>query len=173
MDRTVGTNTMEWRLIRCVLCVVCCVLCGGGGISVHDEDPIIALACHPSQLLMLSGDEGGTAKLTNLNNGKVVATLNGHKDSIEAVDFAHGTNAWCATGSLDCKIRVWDTTTAQCRTTMAHDDKVVDLMWHTNQPLLYSCSMDGTVRLWDGRSGKNVRKWHGHTKGVLSIAVAK
>jgi WD40 repeat protein len=121
---------------------------------LHSEDPILALATHPSQQLLITADEAGTAKLTNLTTAKVVATLNGHKDSIEAVDFAKKSvappatrppplvpppscvsglglgllcalcavrNPFAATGSLDCKIRVWDITTAQCRATFNHE----------------------------------------------------
>lgn len=40
-------------------------------------------------------------------------------------------------------------------------------------PLVFTGCLDGAVRLWDVRGGECVREWWGHTKDILSLAVAR
>ena len=40
-------------------------------------------------------------------------------------------------------------------------------------PLVFTSCLDGAVRLWDVRGGECVREWWGHTKDILSLAVAR
>lgn len=52
------------------------------------EAPILALVSKPDDPKMfLSGAEDGTAQLCNIKANKVVGTVKGHKQSVEAVDF--------------------------------------------------------------------------------------
>jgi WD40 repeat protein len=132
----------------CVRVYVCAYV----RVAVHDEDPIIALACHSKEPLMLTGDEGGGLRLSNTSTGKVLSSLPGHKDSIETLDFCLSAgHKLAATGSLDRKIRVWDLSTSQCRSTLSHSDKIVQVTWHSRDPLLYSCAVDGKI-------------WYRHTR---------
>jgi WD40 repeat protein len=39
-------------------------------------------------------------------------------------------------------------------------------------PWLYTASVDGIVRVWDGRDGSCVAALTGHTDGVLDIAIS-
>jgi len=139
--------------------------------GLFHQKPIHALAQHPQQSLVLTGDEDGVCKLSNATTGKLVSELKGHTKSVESVGFASKLKL-AATGSIDNTIKIWDISTAQCRETLAHEDIVVKVKWHATDPLLYSCSIDRTIRLWDGRSGKCVRMWSGHRDHVLDFAVS-
>lgn len=76
---------------------------------------------------------------------------------------------------------------------------VISIQWHPTDPLIFSCSVDKTVRcdalclcgfcvlcsfcdpascivrlrcrLWDARDGKNIRTWQGHGDTILTMAV--
>jgi len=140
------------------------------GASFH-EGPINALACHPSQRLLLTGSQDGTACFANIDNGKVLAKYEGHEDSVEGVGFCKNLKLG-ATCSLDGKLKIWDLNTQQCRTTCDHQMGVVKLQWGNTEPLIYTGCLDGVVRCWDSRNGSEVAKWNGHTDAVLSLSLA-
>ena len=78
-----------------------------------------------------------------------------------------------ATGGIDGKICLWDVQTLRQRHILQHDDAVVKVVWHATEPLLYSCSMDKTVRVWDARTGALMKTFHAHVDPLLDIAVSK
>ena len=53
--------------------------------------------------------------------------------------------------------------------TFAHDFGVYQAIWHpTHESIFGSCSGDQTIRIWDLRTGKDVKKIHAHSNEVLS-----
>lgn len=54
--------------------------------------------------------------------------------------------------------------------TFLHEFGVYAAIWHpTHESIFASCSGDQTVRIWDVRSGKDVKRIQAHTNEVLSI----
>lgn len=78
-----------------------------------------------------------------------------------------------ATSGIDGKICIWDVQTLRLRHTLQHDDAVVKVVWHATEPFLYSCSMDKTVRVWDARTGANLKTFRGHVDPLLDIVITK
>ena len=54
-----------------------------------------------------------------------------------------------------------------------HKDAVVAVKWHPSLPVLYSCSLDGTIRVWDGRNGESLFMCVGHQNHVLDFHLTK
>ncbi len=53
--------------------------------------------------------------------------------------------------------------------TFTHDFGVYSAIWHpTHESIFGSCSGDQTVRIWDLRAGKDVKRIHAHNNEVLS-----
>lgn len=51
-----------------------------------------------------------------------------------------------------------------------HDFTVYEAKWHpTHESIFGSCSGDQTCRVWDLRTGKDVKRIHGHTNEILSM----
>lgn len=50
---------------------------------------------------------------------------------------------------------------------------IVQLLWEENSAVVYTCSLDGAVRLWDARSGKMISEYRGHAAEILDFAVNK
>jgi len=141
------------------------------GHPYHDG-PVTCLDFHPSTPgLMLTGSEDNTARLVSGANGKVLGTLVAHTETLECVGLS-GDFPFGASGGIDHRLVVWDLNTLQPRNTLPHDKAVSQLQWIPGTACLYSACIDGAVRLWDTRASTCQAVQHGHTKGVLDLAVS-
>jgi WD40 repeat protein len=141
------------------------------------ECSITSLAVHPTQRLCVCGGEDGGIKIVNFDNGKVVAHWEeAHAESVESLLFSPvfpnlpSLKLVCS-GSVDGKIKIFDLNTATQRLTLSHDDAVTSIVFHPSEPLIFSSSVDRTVRVWDVRSGEEVQKFRGHQDNVLQVAI--
>eukprot|EP01104_Vermistella_antarctica_P004159 TRINITY_DN14666_c0_g1_i1.p1 TRINITY_DN14666_c0_g1~~TRINITY_DN14666_c0_g1_i1.p1 ORF type:complete len:421 (+),score=71.71 TRINITY_DN14666_c0_g1_i1:28-1290(+) len=134
---------------------------------------VTTVACSSDNQTLLSGAQDGTVCLSNVTNGKLLNKFSGHPTSVESGAFSARTYNLAATGATDGSIVVWDVTTLQSRITVKHEMSIVKLLWHPEQPVLYSCSVDGTVSLWDGRGGSLVKSLSGHTAPIFDFAIAR
>lgn len=144
------------------------------GHGFHDG-PVNCVSCHPTNhQLVISGSQDKSIKLSNITTGKVVSSLIGHTDSVEAVGFSDPSQGGLAnlagSGSVDGTVRVWDINTLQARQVFHHEDVVTKLQWRG--AMLYTCSADKTIRLWDARQGTPVRTYRGHHELVLNFAIS-
>lgn len=141
------------------------------GHGYHDG-PIIAMQIHAATNAIITGSVDSTARIANYSTGKILGTLKGHKDSVEAVGI-NPSLPYAATASLDKNVNVWDLNTLQLRLSCAHDDGVTRMQWHPKEaPLLISSSKDRTLRMWDCRSGTCVTTWKGHTNTILDFDIS-
>jgi ribosome assembly protein SQT1 len=147
--------------------------------QVH-ESAILSMCSHPEAPIIVSGSEDATARVIQIETGKVVAHLTGHMDSVEAVGFNNAAPAdgllLLATASMDGKIMIWDGKTFELRCTLKeHIEKggVVKLKWLPQRPHLSSffctCATDATVRLFNGLTGQCLGTMRGHTATVLDL----
>lgn len=135
------------------------------------QGAINAVACHPDSVIAITGATDNSAKLVHLGNEKVLASFQDHADSVEDVAFSP-VLGFAATASLDGKICVYDPKTLRKRFECAHDAGVTRIAWQAEGPMLYSCGLDYTVRVWDGRSGQCARVLEDHRENVLDLAVS-
>ncbi|KAI8997514.1 WD40-repeat-containing domain protein [Pilobolus umbonatus] len=142
-----------------------------GDDSRFHVDPITSVCVNKDSTLAITGDMSGKARIVNLSNGHIVASLENHTDSIETSSFCD-VLPLAATGSVDGNISIWDVQVQRLRTTLAHEDAVVKVKFVKNSPMLVSCSADRSVKMWDTRTGQCVKSWAGHRDTVLDIAVS-
>lgn len=149
------------------------------------EGPVTFLACHPSQPLMLSGSQDGTTRIIQLQTKSVLATLShdnvdpsvagtvndmtvSTENSVECGGFCNTMN-WAATGCLGGYLRIWDLATYHCRHVCRHPAGVIKLLWHPTQQIVYACTVEGLVYVWDARTGQLLKTLAGHTDMVLDM----
>lgn len=77
---------------------------------------------------------------------------------------------WAATGCLGGYLRIWDLSTYQCRHVCQHPAGVIKLLWHPTQPIVYSCTVEGLVYVWDARTGQQLTTLAGHTDMILDMS---
>eukprot|EP01135_Chromosphaera_perkinsii_P012452 Nk52_evm63s2657 gene=Nk52_evmTU63s2657 len=142
------------------------------GYNFHSQ-PVVCFDKHEDGKLLLTGSQDNSAKLVHLGNGKVVGSLEGHTESVETVAFGHNL-PYCATGSLDGKIKIWDATSLRNRSTLEHTDGVVKMAFHPgSNALLLSCSLDGKLRMWDTRTGDIVRALGSRSTPILDFDLSQ
>lgn len=76
------------------------------------------------------------------------------------------------TSGMDGLINLYDLSTLKKRCTMEHEAGVIKIEFDKQKPLLYSCSVDGTIGVWDIRTGNRVKTCQGHTDMILDFALA-
>lgn len=139
---------------------------------------IQALDFSPDGQTLVSGSYDHTVKVWNLNNGKLIRTLDGHKDGVNDVAIApDGKLFFTAGGTAESNtskvIKVWDMKTKKLlRTFKGHTLGVTSLAITPDGKTLVSGSYDKTIRLWDVDKGIRKRTLTGHTSPVRSIAIS-
>ena len=72
----------------------------------------------------------------------------GHSLDMRCITYSTD-GQYIASGSDDGKVKVWNTTNGFCFVTFTdHSGPVTDIAWSHNSNALFTCSSDGTVRLF-------------------------
>ncbi len=108
----------------------------------------------------------------NVKNIILAKTLKSHSQSVWATSISANGQV-LASGSQDCTIKVWNTSTGKLqRTLSAHKDTVRSLAMSADGSILASGSGDTTVKLWDLSTGKLIGTFSGHSSPVWSVDLA-
>jgi WD40 repeat protein len=114
-----------------------------------------------------------TVKLWDARSMKLVRTLTGHQEVVWGVAFSPDSQ-FLATGSVterSGEICLWEVATGkEIHRFHGHPRLVTSLAFHPTQPLLASCSNDGSLYLWDLSNRKSLGLLHKLDPGVYSIA---
>lgn len=135
---------------------------------------------------LLSAGADQTARIWDAVSGEAKATMIGHDHTIECCVFAppaayghlatlagykkpppaNSSGEFCATGSRDKTIRLWDSRGTLIKTLVGHDNWVRGLVFHPGGKYLFSVADDKTLRCWDlaqeGKLVKTLDDAHGH-----------
>lgn len=146
--------------------------------SLHDGG-VVAATAHGELPLVATGSEDASAKVVHAETGKIVATLSGHTDTVEALAFNNPENPmqFLATGSMDGKVQIWDCKTweLRCALTDHGDSGIIRCKWLNTlayNNFLCTCSTDKTLRLFDALGGRLEKVLRGHTDQVVDLDVA-
>jgi WD40 repeat protein len=99
--------------------------------------------------MLASGSGDGTVRLWDIAMRSKVATLEGHRWSVESLVFSWD-GGTLASGSRDRTVRLWDVgTQREIAILKGHTNDVNSLAFSWDGGTLASGSEDGTVLLWD------------------------
>ena len=134
-------------------------------------EEIIALAFHPSQPLLLSGDAGGTLRLWRVPELQEVEIFEGHTSLVRSVAFSPSGDLF-ASGSNDMTIRLWRLGKKEpLHVLNGHRGDVVAIVFSLDGRKIISGSKDKTVRIWNVETGVQERVLEGHTAGISAVAL--
>ncbi|KAH0621253.1 hypothetical protein JD844_022344 [Phrynosoma platyrhinos] len=150
------------------------------------QGPLTCVASNKDGNLILTGSVDCHAKLVNSVTGKVVSVFKAESipkpsvgeaeetesNSVESLGFC-SVMPLAAVGYLDGTLAIYDFATQTLRHKCQHESGIVQLLWEESAPVVYTCSLDGTVSLWDARSGKLISEYRGHSAEILDFALNK
>lgn len=136
--------------------------------TVH-EIRVTAVDTHPENNLMASISTDGKVILTTPNNGKVVGQLETDND-LETVTFAPELGM-LALGTLTGAVSIWDVARQmlrhQCSKADGEVGGVTKMIWIKDH-LVTGC-LDGSIRVYDGRTGEMTLMLTGHRSEILDL----
>lgn len=118
--------------------------------------------------------------LHRLGNKKPIRTFQGHGAAVTTMEWDSG-RGLLATGSDDTSVRIWSPKEGLVAWLTGHAEEIADISWSpvgfdgkkadkTQQPAIASCSFDGSVRLWDAKSGRCSARIAAHSSMACSVA---
>lgn len=112
----------------------------------------------------------GEIKVWNVQTGKSIRTLKGHKSGINCISFSPD-NKIIASGSFDQTVKLWDVQTGKAILTLTgHSDVVTSVTFSLDGKLIASGGWDNIINIYDISTGTLVRSLKGHSDKVRSIA---
>jgi WD40 repeat protein/serine/threonine protein kinase len=115
-----------------------------------------------------------TAKLWDAATGQERATVRGHAHSVQCVAFTPAGDVLATADSSDGGIRLWrvpeGTELLQLR---GHTKEVLRLLFHPNQRILISGSMDRTIRFWDATAGTEPMLLGRHPASIVAVCSSR
>jgi len=94
----------------------------------------------------------------------------GHLRGVNSVSWSHDSKK-IVSGSGDNTLRVWDSKTGKCISTLiGHLGSVTSVAFSDDSKMIVSGSSDKTLRIWDIETGECLSTLHGHSDAVTSVA---
>ncbi len=125
----------------------------------------------PDERLVATAGRDNLAKIWDVDAGKEVLTLSGHRDGVFSVAFSPN-GKMLATASIDGTARLWDLATGkQLSVFVGHKEGLFRVVFAPDAETLATASDDRTVRLWNLVTKREVARLE-HRGAVFTVGFA-
>lgn len=131
---------------------------------------VMSLAFSPDGKYLASGDLGGNIILWQLQNGRVLMTITGHKLWVSSLAFSFDSQ-FLVSGCSDYSLCLWNVQSGQCLHVMlGHESAVSAVTFSLDNKMIASASDDHTARVWDVLTGECLQILQGHNSSIRAVA---
>jgi WD40 repeat protein len=115
---------------------------------------------------------GSKVKVFDAHSGKLRAELRGHLASVTCLSLSPDGKIMATAGGADRNVKLWDTTTWQELATLQQPCSISTdaVAFSPTDPLLATAHLDGSIRLWNTNTLRQMNVLVGHTAGATSLA---
>ena len=136
-------------------------VCWAGRCRALHSDTVFSLRFSPDGTKLATASADKFLKVTNVADGKLVRSYEGHTHHVLAVDWKSDGKE-LVTGGADNVLKVWDYAAGeQLRTLQAAGKQVTSVRWITGKPEVVGASGDRQVRIWNPDNGRIARSFGG------------
>ncbi len=108
-----------------------------------------------NKIHLAAGEVNGYIYIYYINNGSLVATLQGHHDSI--YDLVLLSDDLLASSCCDSTIKIWNLTTYSLKFNLQEQYNCIMGLKQINYQILASIDYEGTIKLWNFKNGEKMR----------------
>ncbi len=141
-----------------------------GNIQVEPNEALIDFALSPDGQTLASSEFGGSIKLWNLRDGKIIRTLQTGIDGLTlSLAFSPDGQMLANAFPYKGKIQVWNLRNGR----LIHQwdvNRAERVVFSPDGQLLASGNSYGDVQLWKPKTGKKLRTLKGHASGIRTLA---
>ena len=143
-------------------------------LSLNDhQDTVTCVAYSADGERLASASYDGTAKIWDVQGGRVLHTLRGHGDQVTGAAFSPD-GKHLATTSADRTAKIWDAATgSELFTLKGHANRVTSVTFSPDGKSLATASYDGTVKRWNLADGSELRPLEAHADLVHAITFSR
>jgi WD40 repeat protein/tRNA A-37 threonylcarbamoyl transferase component Bud32 len=115
-------------------------------------------------------DASGTIRVWNAENGKLLWSLQGPTPPIRAAELATGGRSLAISLERENSVRIYKVDRNQPLELIGHRDFIGSLSFSPDLKTLATGSMDGTIKIWDTSTGRQVFSLPGHMQEATDVS---
>ncbi|MDE0638210.1 MAG: hypothetical protein OXI43_20410 [Candidatus Poribacteria bacterium] len=150
-------------------------------ITGKDGEPYVSAAYSPDGKLITTGGTDGTVQLWNTHTGKTIKTFKWNEEYIGYIKYSPDGRTIAIRGAENT-IELWNARTGKHLKSLSGHEKpntlyeghpdvtIASYAFSPDSKTIVSGGGDKTVRLWNARTGGNIRTLTGHTETVIAVA---
>lgn len=150
---------------------------GGSGATLLQEQEIeltevpLCAAFSPDSRFFGVGLQNNNVQLFFADTMKPYLSLFGHKLPPTSLSFSTDGTLVASVG-MDKSLRFWGTDFGDChRAIHAHDDYITQVEFLEDTHYVFTVSMDGSVKQWDGDNWTMIQLFRQHQRGLWAVSV--
>jgi len=134
------------------------------------EDALVSLAFQAKNPVVATASMDKTVCLANWSTGKILGRTEVHDDGVESVIFPKNFDVF-ATGSLDGKVRIFDTNNLNLKEKFPFESGITKLDYHNERNMIVLSTVDGLLYLFDHRTSEAPIKLSGNNECINDFRI--
>lgn len=140
--------------------------------EVHNNNSFYDMSLDSSgtRLVTTSDENIDNAKIWDVETGKLLINLKGHSKGVVSAVFSPN-GKLVLTISRDSTVKLWDTEIGAIKANFQFANTPITTATFSRKgdKVIGSSYRDGTILIWDTKSGKKLRTITGHSQGIIAI----